>query len=143
MSFSECTVSFLTTHVGCEIPVDISHTEIFGPAVGIIRFKTDEEAIVLANRTEYGLAAAVHSRNVERALKVAKRIDASQVHVNSFTIHDHPVRSLKLFYHSFSLTDLLFSSYVSIILMVDGKRADTADSTVLKASASLHKPRYA
>ncbi len=46
--------------------------ESFGPVVGIVRAKDDDDAVRIANDTEYGLAAAVFSRDVDRALAVAK-----------------------------------------------------------------------
>jgi acyl-CoA reductase-like NAD-dependent aldehyde dehydrogenase len=62
--------------------------ESFGPSVSITRFKTVEEAIKLANDTEYGLSAAVFGRDVARAIEVAKRIDSGMCHVNGPTVHD-------------------------------------------------------
>ncbi|KAJ2968988.1 hypothetical protein NQ176_g8904 [Zarea fungicola] len=63
-------------------------TESFGPTVSIISFKTDEEALAVANDTEYGLASAVFSKDLRRALAVAKRIETGAVHINSMTVHD-------------------------------------------------------
>ncbi|KAK1460125.1 aldehyde dehydrogenase [Colletotrichum melonis] len=57
--------------------------EIFGPVVVIARFKTEEEAIALANNSQYGLGAAVFTQNVERAHRVASEIEAGMVWVNS------------------------------------------------------------
>ncbi len=61
--------------------------ESFGPVVGIVRAKDVDDAVRIANDTEYGLAAAVFSRDVGRALAVAKRIDCGVCHVNSSTVH--------------------------------------------------------
>lgn len=69
--------------------------EIFGPAVGIIRFKTDDEAVSVSNALEYGLSGAVHSRDLARAQKVAKQLEINMVHINSFTVHDSQVRRAK------------------------------------------------
>ncbi|EXF81469.1 aldehyde dehydrogenase [Colletotrichum fioriniae PJ7] len=57
--------------------------EIFGPVVVIARFKTEEEAIALANNSQYGLGAAVFTQNVERAHRIASEIEAGMVWVNS------------------------------------------------------------
>ncbi len=57
-------------------------TETFGPVVGLYRFATDDEAIALANGTDYGLNASVWSKDVDRALSVARRIDSGNVNVN-------------------------------------------------------------
>ena len=62
--------------------------ESFGPQVSITRVKSEDEAVELANDTEYGLAAAVFGRNLTRALAVARRIDSGICHVNGPTVHD-------------------------------------------------------
>src|SRR6204780_1091137 len=68
--------------------MQIFREESFGPSVSITRFKTVEEAITLANDTEYGLSSAVFGRDIARALEVAKRIDSGMCHVNGPTVHD-------------------------------------------------------
>jgi benzaldehyde dehydrogenase (NAD) len=62
--------------------------EMFGPVANIVTFSTDEEAIALANDTEYGLSAAVLSRSIGRALGIAERLKAGLVHVNDQTVND-------------------------------------------------------
>lgn len=57
--------------------------EIFGPALAIRTFATDEEAIELANDTTYGLAACLFTRDIPRALRVSKLIEAGTVSINS------------------------------------------------------------
>ena len=64
--------------------------EIFGPVAPITTFKTDEEAIELANRTEYGLSAAIYSNDVARAMRIAERLNTGLVHINDQTINDDP-----------------------------------------------------
>jgi acyl-CoA reductase-like NAD-dependent aldehyde dehydrogenase/ABC-type branched-subunit amino acid transport system ATPase component len=64
--------------------------ESFGPVVTVVRVNGDEEAIRVANDTEYGLSAAVFSRDIGRALGVAKRIDSGICHINAPTVHDEP-----------------------------------------------------
>ncbi len=64
--------------------------ESFGPVVTIVRVSGDEEAIRIANDTEYGLSAAVFSRDIGRALGVAKRIESGICHINAPTVHDEP-----------------------------------------------------
>jgi benzaldehyde dehydrogenase (NAD) len=62
--------------------------ESFGPVIAVIRASDTEDAIRLANDTEYGLAAAVFGGDVARALTVAKRIDSGICHINGPTVHD-------------------------------------------------------
>lgn len=62
--------------------------ESFGPAKSVIRVDGDEEAIRVANDTEYGLSSAVFSRNIERAMAVARRIESGICHINGPTVHD-------------------------------------------------------
>ena len=62
--------------------------ESFGPVAAIVRVNGVEEAIRVANDTEYGLSAAVFGGNVPRALDVARRIESGICHVNSATVHD-------------------------------------------------------
>ena len=62
--------------------------ESFGPQVSITRVKSVDEAVELANDTEYGLSAAVFGRNLARALDVARRIESGICHVNGPTVHD-------------------------------------------------------
>src|SRR5439155_1171784 len=62
--------------------------EIFGPVAPVVTFKSDDEAVELANSSEYGLAAGVYSRSISRGLAVANRIRAGMVHVNDQSIND-------------------------------------------------------
>ena len=62
--------------------------ESFGPVVGVLRARDTEHAVELANDCEYGLSAAVFSRNINTALSVAQRIDSGICHINSPTVQD-------------------------------------------------------
>jgi benzaldehyde dehydrogenase (NAD) len=64
--------------------------EIFGPVAAVTTFSDDDEAISLANATEYGLAAAVQSGSVKRATAVAQRLHAGMVHINDQTVNEEP-----------------------------------------------------
>lgn len=64
--------------------------EIFGPVAAVTTFRTDDEAVELANATEYGLSAAVQSGSQERAAAVAARLDAGMVHINDQTVNEEP-----------------------------------------------------
>ncbi|MET0616891.1 MAG: aldehyde dehydrogenase family protein [Luteibacter sp.] len=63
----------------------IAREEIFGPVLSIVAYDDDEDAIAIANDTPYGLQAYVISADTERAHRVASRIDAGRVLVNSLT----------------------------------------------------------
>lgn len=56
--------------------------EVFGPVLPVVSFKTEKEVIELANDTVYGLGAKVYSKDKERALRVASRIDAGCIDIN-------------------------------------------------------------
>jgi benzaldehyde dehydrogenase (NAD) len=62
--------------------------EIFGPVAPVVVFDTDEEALALANDSEYGLTGAVYSRSISRGLALAQRIRSGMVHVNDQTVND-------------------------------------------------------
>lgn len=62
--------------------------ESFGPVVGITRARDEVHAIELANDTEYGLSAAVFTRDTARGLRVAKHIKSGICHINGPTVHD-------------------------------------------------------
>jgi benzaldehyde dehydrogenase (NAD) len=62
--------------------------ESFGPQVSITRAASADEAVALANDTEYGLAAAIFSRDIARALELAKRVESGICHINGPTVHD-------------------------------------------------------
>jgi len=91
------------------------HIESFGPTVSIIQVESEEEAIAIANDTEYGLSSAVFTEDLAAGLRVAKQIETgyvvpfkssadenlvlvagmtdlndSAVHINNMTVHDEP-----------------------------------------------------
>ena len=61
----------------------IAREEIFGPVVSIIPFDTEEEAIRLANATPYGLSGSIWSRDIGKALRTARALQAGVLSVNS------------------------------------------------------------
>jgi aldehyde dehydrogenase (NAD+) len=65
---------------------DLARKEIFGPVLSILRFGSEEEAVELANETEYGLAAYLHTRDLRRAHVLAAALDSGGVAVNGFPI---------------------------------------------------------
>jgi acyl-CoA reductase-like NAD-dependent aldehyde dehydrogenase len=62
--------------------------ESFGPVVAIVRVASVDEAVRVANESEFGLAAAVFGRDIARAMAVARRIESGICHVNGPTVHD-------------------------------------------------------
>ncbi|MFC3661939.1 aldehyde dehydrogenase [Modicisalibacter luteus] len=64
--------------------------ESFGPVVAMMRVADEAEAIRMANDTEYGLSAAVFSRDTARAMRVAGQIESGICHINAPTVHDEP-----------------------------------------------------
>lgn len=68
--------------------MDIYHTESFGPTVSLYIINSDDEAIAIANDTEYGLSSAVFTEDLRRGLKIARQIETGAVHINSMTVHD-------------------------------------------------------
>jgi acyl-CoA reductase-like NAD-dependent aldehyde dehydrogenase len=68
----------------------IYYEETFGPVASIIRYADIDEAVSIANDTEYGLAAAVFGRDLGVALDVARRLETGICHINGATIHDEP-----------------------------------------------------
>jgi acyl-CoA reductase-like NAD-dependent aldehyde dehydrogenase len=62
--------------------------ESFGPVVAVIRATNESDAVRLPNDTKFGLSAAVFSRDVNRALKVAKQIESGICHINGPTVQD-------------------------------------------------------
>lgn len=62
--------------------------EIFGPVAPVTLFDTDDEAVELVNSSEYGLAAAIHTRSMSRGLALASRVRAGMVHINDQTVNN-------------------------------------------------------
>ncbi|MEP6908413.1 MAG: aldehyde dehydrogenase [Pseudoxanthomonas sp.] len=73
---------------GVTAQMRIYREESFGPVVAIIRADGDEQALQIANDSEYGLSAAVFTRDIARGLRLAKRIESGICHINGSTVHD-------------------------------------------------------
>ena len=58
---------------------DLAQHEIFGPVLSIVRFPDEDEAVALANGTAYGLGGLVFTRDLDRAHRLAERLDAGYV----------------------------------------------------------------
>jgi len=78
---------FEPTIVDCsDQKLKIVDTELFGPVLSVLRFKTEEEVIQLANDTKYGLAAGVFTKNSARSLRITKALRAGIVWVNTYRV---------------------------------------------------------
>lgn len=64
----------------------IAQEEIFGPVIAVQKFKDEAEAIKIGNNTSYGLAAAVHTKNVNTAIRVSNALKAGTVWINSYNM---------------------------------------------------------
>ncbi|WP_376768785.1 aldehyde dehydrogenase [Novosphingobium chloroacetimidivorans] len=76
---------FLT---GVTADMRIYHEESFGPITAVVTFKSEAEAVRIANDTEFGLTAAVFTQNIARGLRVADQLDTGMCHINGPTVHD-------------------------------------------------------
>jgi acyl-CoA reductase-like NAD-dependent aldehyde dehydrogenase len=75
---------------GVTADMQLYRDESFGPVVGIIRVRDEEQAIRVANDSEYGLAAAVFTADLARGLRVARAIRSGICHINGPTVQDEP-----------------------------------------------------
>jgi benzaldehyde dehydrogenase (NAD) len=64
--------------------------ESFGPVVSIVPVDGPEEAVRIANDTEYGLASAVFTADVDVAMNIARRLETGVCHINDATVNDEP-----------------------------------------------------
>ena len=76
--------------------MDIARDEIFGPVMSVLRFRDVDEVIRRGNKTFYGLAAAVWTRDVAKAHKFAAGIRAGTVWINCYDVWTRPHRSAAL-----------------------------------------------
>jgi benzaldehyde dehydrogenase (NAD) len=70
--------------------MELFREESFGPQVSITRAKNTEDAIRLANDTEYGLSAALHTKDIAKGIELARRIETGICHINGPTVADEP-----------------------------------------------------
>ena len=77
-----------TVLAGVDRTNHVFHTEIFGPVLAVTPFESDEQAVALANDSQYGLAGAVWSADLDHAWRVADQVRAEQVWVNDYQMFD-------------------------------------------------------
>jgi acyl-CoA reductase-like NAD-dependent aldehyde dehydrogenase len=77
-----------TVFSGVSSRMRIAREEIFGPVLSIMEVASIDEAVAMANDTDYGLAASVWTKNIDQAITVSRRIRAGTVHVNSYDEDD-------------------------------------------------------
>lgn len=83
---AESTLMAATVLDGVTSDMRIYGEEAFGPILQVIRVKDTEEAVRVANDTEYGLSAAVHGADINKVMSVAMRIETGSVHINGSTV---------------------------------------------------------
>ena len=79
-----------TVLLGVNSGMRVYGEESFGPLASIVVVDGAEEAVTVANDTEYGLSAAIFSENVPAALELAQRIRSGICHINDTTVQDEP-----------------------------------------------------
>ena len=79
-----------TVLTGITPDMKVYREETFGPIVPVIPYRTDDEAIAIANDTEYGLSSGVITQNENRGLAIAERLETGMCHINCSPINDEP-----------------------------------------------------
>ena len=78
--------NYMQPTVFCDVTadMDIAQNEVFGPVLAVLPFDSEEQAIALANGTDFGLVAGVFTQDLNRALRCSRRLRAGQVFVNEW-----------------------------------------------------------
>ena len=79
-----------TVLTGVTPDMKVYREETFGPVVPVIPFRDDDEAVAIANDTEYGLSSGIITRNEYRGLAIAERLETGMCHINCSPINDEP-----------------------------------------------------
>jgi aldehyde dehydrogenase (NAD+) len=79
-----------TILVGVTPDMKVYREETFGPVAPVIPFASDDQAVALANDTEYGLSSGVITRDEQRALAIARRLETGMCHINCSPVNDEP-----------------------------------------------------
>ena len=75
-------------HRGVRNDMKVAQEEIFGPVLSVIPFADEDELLALANANDYGLASGIWTSDVNKALRVADRLDAGTVWINTYGMFD-------------------------------------------------------
>jgi NAD-dependent aldehyde dehydrogenases len=73
---------------GVPVTCDLNQQEVFGPVISLLPFDTEQEALALANSTDYGLSATVWTKDLQRAHRVAAQLETGIVWVNCWLVRD-------------------------------------------------------
>jgi len=79
-----------TILTGVTRDMNVYRDETFGPVAPVIPFRSDDEAVALANDTEYGLSSGVMTGDEQRGLAVARRLETGMCHINCSSVNDEP-----------------------------------------------------
>ncbi len=79
-----------TILTGVTADMDVYRDETFGPVVPVIPFRSDDEAVALANDTEYGLSSGIMTGDEQRGLAIARRLETGMSHINCSSVNDEP-----------------------------------------------------
>jgi vanillin dehydrogenase len=71
--------------------MSVAQEELFGPVACLMPFDNEDEAVAIANDTRFGLSGAIHTKDLDHAVELAKRINTGMVHINDTTINDEPI----------------------------------------------------
>lgn len=77
-----------TLLLNCRNDMTVAQEEIFGPVMAVIPFKSEEEALEMANDTKYGLAAYIWTTDIKRGHRLAQKVDSGMVWLNSHNVRD-------------------------------------------------------
>lgn len=99
---------------------DAWYEEFFGPVAQIYIAKDDDEIVEIANNSNYGLGGAIHSKDIERAKKLASRIETGMLWINWYTASspELPFGGVKRSGYGHELADIGFSEFVQKRLVV-------------------------
>ncbi|MGC5626915.1 aldehyde dehydrogenase family protein [Georgenia sp. Z1344] len=71
--------------------MEVARVEMFGPVVVLEEFDADEDAVRIANDSDFGLSGAVHTTDIERGMRIARNVETGMIHINDASIHDEPI----------------------------------------------------